>query len=114
MFSSAADETRCPHCFITFSTPKELLHHAAHHCFPHDHEEVMHRFPVGARVLDSVSGLVGTVVGPAENPKRRHAFVCVESMSASTGDRAIKSDIAISRLELIDSEEKRKPRKGLD
>ena len=57
-----APETRCAHCFITFATPSELAHHAAHFCFPDRPEEVLARFPPGSTVVDTVRGSAGEVL----------------------------------------------------
>mmetsp|Transcript_86236 Transcript_86236/g.258670 ORF Transcript_86236/g.258670 Transcript_86236/m.258670 type:complete len:293 (+) Transcript_86236:1186-2064(+) len=91
----AGVETRCPHCFITFATPAELLHHATHHCFPDDVGEMLRRFPVGAEVLDAVTQEQLVVAGAASNKKKAHS-----SVSARDIRRGIVADTPISRLQL--------------
>ena len=98
---SVSQETRCPHCFITFATAAELRYHQANHCFPDDPDEVLRRFPVGSRVSDTVQrGSMGTVVGPASNPKFRHAKVSVQFDRDLP--RTIVANTPISRLEIVD------------
>ena len=94
--AAASDETRCAHCFVTFATPAELGHHATHHCFPHDPEEVLRRFPVGARAVDTVSFRQLDVVGGASNPNKAHS-----SVSARDVRRGLVADFPISRLRLV-------------
>ena len=86
-----APETRCAHCFITFSTPSELAHHAAHFCFPDRPEEVLARFPPGSTV-DTVRGSAGEVIGEASNPGKRHAAVAVRRADG------LVADVPISRF----------------
>ena len=90
-----AAETRCVHCFITFATPAELLHHAENHCFPADPGQVLRRFPVGAHALDTVSRKRVEVVGGASNPKKQHSSVSVREL-----ERGLVADVPISRLRL--------------
>ena len=87
-----APETRCAHCFITFATPSELAHHAAHFCFPDRPEEVLARFPTGSTVVDTVRGSAGEVIGEASNPGKRHAAVAVRRADG------LVADVPISRL----------------
>lgn len=90
----ATSATRCPHCFITFATPAELAHHAAHHCFPDDPGEVLRRFPVGTEALDTVSGQRVQVLGGASNHNKVHSSVLVRELA-----RGLEADVPISRLE---------------
>lgn len=86
--------TRCEHCFVTFGTPPELVHHQTHHCFPSNPSRVLELFPPASAAIDTFSGAPVTVLGPASNPKFRHAAV-------STRDaNGLVCDIKISRLEL--------------
>ena len=93
---AANNETRCVHCFITFATPAELLHHAENHCFPDDPGQVLRRFPVGADALDTVSRKRVEVVGGASNPKKKHSSVSVREL-----ERGLVADVPISRLRLV-------------
>ena len=93
--TTAVASTRCQHCFITFATPAELAHHASHHCFPGAPEEIAARFPAGARVIDTVRGDSGTIIGPASNRAKAHASVAVRDAGGGV------ADVAISRLRII-------------
>ena len=90
---AASTETRCDHCFITFATPAELMHHATHHCFPDDPAEVLRRFPVGVEVLDTVSQEQVVVVGAASNKRKAHSSVAARDLR-----RGLVADVPISRL----------------
>jgi hypothetical protein len=94
--AAASNQTRCAHCFVTFATPAELAHHEIHHCFPDDLEEVLRRFPVGARAVDTVSCRQLDVVGGASNPNKAHS-----SVSARDVRRGLVADFPISRLRLV-------------
>lgn len=96
--TSESTKTYCRHCFITFATPLELLHHSTQHCFPEAPEEVMARFPPQCLVADTVSGRRGIVVGPARNALKAHACVSVRSEVHRHGGSVIEADVAISRL----------------
>ena len=90
---STSVETRCPHCFITFATPQELLEHSTHHCFPDNPGEVLRRFPIGTAVFDAVSVDRVVVVGPATNKSKAHSCVAIQT------ERGTVVDVPISRLE---------------
>jgi environmental stress-induced protein Ves len=89
-------ETRCGHCFITFSTPSELVYHNTHHCFPNSPGEVMKRYPLHTPVLDTVTGRKGVILGPANNDHKIHA--CVSVRMEVGGGKVVEADMAISRL----------------
>lgn len=93
--AAASNETRCVHCFITFATPAELSHHAAHDCFPGDPAQVLRRFPVGAEALDTVSQQRVEILGGASNQNKAHAWVSVREL-----ERGLVADVPISRLRL--------------
>ena len=94
--AAACNETRCSHCFITFATPAELVHHATQHCFPDDPDAVLRRYPPGAEALDTVSQETVVVLGAADNKSRAHAFVSTQSVR-----RGLVADLPISRLQLV-------------
>ena len=94
--AATSNQTRCAHCFVTFATPTELAHHATNHCFPDDPDEVLRRFPVGARAVDTVSCRQVDVVDGASNPNKAHS-----SVSARDVRRGLVADYPISRLRLV-------------
>ena len=95
--TAAIAETRCGHCHVTFATAAELSHHSTHHCFPHEPDEVLRRFPVGTEVMQPHLPRLashGIVVGKASNSKMAHCCVSVK------GGNGVTSDVMISRLVL--------------
>lgn len=97
--NSLIRETRCEHCLITFANPKELDLHRSSHCFPDAPQRVLELFPKNSKVMDTVNGKVGMVLGPARNCRSLHAFVLVRSELA--GGNIFDADVAISRLKVI-------------
>ena len=91
--AAAMGETRCADCFITFATSADLAHHATHHCFPDDPDEVLRRFPAGSEAFDTVRKQRVRVEGLASNPRSAHS-----SVSAFDLKRGLVADIPISRL----------------
>ena len=94
--TTAVNETRCSHCFITFASPQELSHHASHHCFPADPAETLRRFPVGTEALDTISRQQVVVVGRASNSSRAHTAVSTRELA-----RGLVADTPISRLKRL-------------
>lgn len=94
--AASSRETRCAHCFITFATPTELVHHTTHHCFPEDPTEVLRRYPAGVEALDTVNRQRVVVLGEATNRRSAHSAV-----SARYVARRLVADVPISRLQLV-------------